>query len=338
MDSDVQTAAVPEKETVGLCLLSTSSCLKCTMMDDDEELERARRAYHPPNNWHSVLPTMAKYITHLELSLDAAEEPTFRSKGFQKNNVDLNNGAGGKSIHLWYKKESGAEPITRIQCAFNRKMEDGLIDAGYQKVVDWFILWYFQGQTEYDIPIVDIDVTTDDDSAARKFTLGWERLSLDLGLFGTRFHFWLKREKPTYICDVSATETNTSDGRYFKEGFIRIDDDINKSAGGSDVFTWYRQTTDPQRALSDLNVSTNDLEYQVLQRQNYHRVSVNLNEGTGGNQVYLWYKKQAGNDRIKGLLLIPDVVEGYRKAGVIVIERNLNAGNKGPTEYLCFYQ
>ena len=126
----------------------------------------------------------------------------------------------------------------------------------------------------------------------------------------------------------------------YKKGYIRVDEDTNRDAGGTYVFIWYRQTTDPKRALTDLNISTNDLEYQSLQQQGYTSVSVNLNEGTGGNQVYLWYKKDGVTKPIQAmsLLLNPAAVAVYEKAGVSVIERNINTGTYGNTEYLCFYQ
>lgn len=47
---------------------------------------------------------MGKYITELQVSLDEAEEACLSSQGFSKIDVDLNKGAEGKYIYLWYKK------------------------------------------------------------------------------------------------------------------------------------------------------------------------------------------------------------------------------------------
>ncbi|KAI3364079.1 hypothetical protein L3Q82_010908 [Scortum barcoo] len=142
-----------------------------------------------------------------------------------------------------------------------------------------------------------------------------------------------------YICDVSATDSYGSYTDYFQDGYIRMDEDTNRDAGGSFVFIWYRQTTDSKRALTDLQISTNDREYQSLQQQHYHSVSVNLNEGTRGNKVYLWYKKQRCNP-IKAVTLLVNMaaVEEYEKAGVSVIKRNLNTDTDGIPEYVCVYQ
>lgn len=294
---------------------------------------------------------MTTYISHLDVSLDEAEEQKLQSQGFKKINVDLNKGSGGKYIYIWYKNGSCPAPITRVQVTFNNEMAVGLINAGYTKIPkdlnagakgDYIYLWYFRGHTEYDTPIVGIDVTTDAESEAQKFGLGWEKLACDLNrkAEGNWIHAWVKREKKTYICDVTATATFGSDADYFQNGYIRVDEDTNRGAGGAYAFVWYRQTTNSQRALGDLTVSTNDSEYQSLQQQNYQSVSVNLNEGTKGNEVYLWYKKHVCNNPIKAVTLLINTaaLQAYKKSGVNVIERNLNTGNDGGTEYLCVYQ
>ncbi|KAG8011110.1 hypothetical protein GBF38_005771 [Nibea albiflora] len=182
-------------------------------------------------------------------------------------------------------------------------MAVGLINAGYTKINkdlnagaggDQIYLWYFKGSTEYDTPIVEIDVTTNAQDEDSKFNNGWERLSCDLNrnAGGNRIYIWMKREKQTYICDVIATDSFGSDADYFQQGYIRLDEGINRGAGGVYVFIWYRQTTNQRNALTDLKVSNSDQEYQSLQQQNYKLVNVDLNQGTGGNQVYMWYKKE----------------------------------------------
>ncbi|KAL7388063.1 hypothetical protein ABVT39_006534 [Epinephelus coioides] len=293
---------------------------------------------------------MSKYITKLEVSLDKADEQRLQSQGFKKIPTDLNKGAGGKYIYVWYKTESCDAPITRIQLTFRNDMAAGLITAGYTKIpkdlnagtkVIAIYLWYFQGSTEHDYPIEEIEFSVSAASEAPKFGLGLDRLALDLnrGIKGDWIHAWVKREKETYICDVTATAGFGSDADYFKAGYIRMDEDINRGAGGAYVFIWYRLTTDPKLALSDLKVSTNDCEYQQYQQQDYTPVNVNLNEGTGGNVVYLWWKKEECSP-IKDvtLLLNMDAVDPYEKAGVTVIKRNLNSGNNGRCEYLCVYR
>ena len=168
---------------------------------------------------------------------------------------------------------------------------------------------------------------------------GWERLTCDLNRKsgGKWIHVWVKRERQTFVCDVAATDSFSSDEQMLRAGYIRMDEDTNRGADGNYVFIWYRQTTDPQRALTDLQVSTNSSERQVLAQQNYQKVNINLNEGTDGSAVYLWYKTGESNNPIKAtiLLLNPEAVTEYESQGVNVIRRNLNAGNKGWTEYLC---
>ncbi|XP_028461660.1 uncharacterized protein LOC114573588 [Perca flavescens] len=196
------------------------------------------------------------YISELNVSLNVSEEQFLQSQGFKKISVDLNKGAGGNDIFLWYKK--GSVPITRVQFTFNDNMSVGLSNAGYTKVHkdlnanaggDYIYLWYFRGSGEFHTPIVDIDVTIDPGSEALKFSTGWEKSACDLNrkAGGNWIHTWVKREKQTYICDVSATASYGSDTDFYKAGYIRVDEDTNREAGGPDVFIWYRQTTDPRR-------------------------------------------------------------------------------------------
>eukprot|EP00064_Thunnus_orientalis_P020604 superscaffoldBa00005753_g20745 len=239
------------------------------------------------------------YITHLDVSLNVTEEEYLQSQDYKIIYGDLNKGALGKYIYIWFKKEDGAPPITRIQVTFNDDMAVGLTAAGYTKIDkdlnagaagDHIYLWYFRGGTEYDIPIVDIYVTKDAKDEGRKLKSGWERLACDL----------------------------------------------NRGNTGNWIYAW---TTDSRRALSDLKISTNDSEHWELQEQNYNKVDVNLNEGTIGDEVYLWYKQEESKP-IKAITLLvnPAAVEWYMQAGVKVIKRDLNTGNLGKTEYLCFYQ
>ncbi|XP_031151322.1 uncharacterized protein LOC116046982 [Sander lucioperca] len=272
----------------------------------------------------------------------------FQLQGFKKINVNLNQGAGGNAIYLWYK--NGSPAITKLQVTYNHDMAAGFQKAGYTQISndlnvtgvgDPTYLWYFKGSGDYDTPIVDIDVTTDPEKEAVKFSTGWETLACDLNnnAGGNWVYVWVKREKQTYICAVSATNTFSSNDDYLTAGYIRLDEDTNTGAVGCYVFIWYQQTTDPKRALTDLKISTNDKEYQPLKQQDYTRVVVNLNKGTGGNKVYLWYKK-GGVKPIKAITLLinPSAVSEYKNAGATVIEKNLSKGIKSQMKYLCFYQ
>ena len=292
---------------------------------------------------------MTTYISQLDVSLNDDQATTLNSNGFQKVNVNLNDGAEGNTIYLWFK--SGPESITRLQVAFNYEMSVGLANAGYTKIPknlntgnagDPIYLWYFKGNTPYDTPIQQIDVTTNAKTEVTKFTQDWERLACDLnrGAGGKLIYAWVKRAKPTYICDVTATASYGTDESWANEGYIRVDENANKGVGGNPVFIWYRQTTDPKAALNLLQVSINDIQIKQLQQQKYENVAVNLNEGTAGVSVYLWYKKEESNNPIKAISMLLDKaqIQAYETANVNVIKRNLNQGTEGQTEYLCVHQ
>ncbi|XP_054474938.1 uncharacterized protein LOC129107469 [Anoplopoma fimbria] len=292
---------------------------------------------------------MTTYISELAVSLNKVDEQNLRDRIFKQLPGNLNKGAGGNNIYLWYK--NGPKAITRLQVSFKADMTPGLISAGYTKINkdlnagvggDQIYLWYYKGSGEYDTPIVDIDVTTDANNEAAKFQIGYERLACDLNRAagGAWIHIWMKREKQTYICDVTATNSYGADAYLFGNSFIRMDEDTSRGAGGSYVFIWYRQTTDPKRALTDLQVSTTKDEERSYQQRDYKSVNVNLNDGNCGSIVYLWFKKEGSNNPIKAIALLVNtaLIPEYLKAGVIVIERNLNSGNRGWIEYLCVYQ
>ena len=293
----------------------------------------------------------SQYITELDVSLTKAEQTTLRAQGFNKIKVDLNKGTKGYKTYLWYKKGSGSW-ITRIQTSFNTDMEKGLVSVGYHKISknlnygaggDYVYLWSYIGSSEYDVPIVDLHISTEPDDEAQYLRSGWERIGCDLNRRTDEKHIylWVKREQPTYICDITATSGFLGDENMFQEGYIRVDEDTNRDAGGSRVFIWYRRTTSTQGAIRDLQVSVNDEERESFQNQGYTSVIQQLNEGTEGNQVLLWFKKDAQCGKpIKSvnLLINQAAVKPYEEVGAKVIEKNLNEGNGGHSENLVFYQ
>ncbi|XP_037616495.1 uncharacterized protein LOC119482735 [Sebastes umbrosus] len=297
---------------------------------------------------------MAGYITHIRVHQHGADEKSLNSQSFKKINVNLNKGTERKASHLWFKKGNDDPPITRIQLTFNDEMSVGLIKAGYKKLPDPIIpapgadpiyIWFFQGSGEYHTPIVELDFTSTAEEEAKKFQEGWEKVACDLNrrAGGSWVYMWVKREKPTFICDVAVTDSFKSDEEYFRKGYMRVDEDARRGVGRGNTFIWYRQTTDPYRALSDLKVSTTECEFQALQQQEYQPVNLNFNEWIGSHPMYLWYKREEAGKSIKPikaitLVLDPAAVPVYKKAGIPVIEKNFNAGTKGHAEYLCFNQ
>lgn len=296
---------------------------------------------------------MPEYITELKVSWNQDDE-TFSKQSFSKIPVNLNQGAGGNIIYLWYKKGMGPG-ITNIQFSFSQEMTNGLLEAKYTKIDknlnegaggDEIYLWY--SKSVENVPIVDIDVTEDADAEAQKFKDSWERLACDLNrnAGGNLIYMWVKREKQTYISEIKTTINCSEDGDNFNNGYIRVDENTNRGANerGSPtptIFLWYRLSTYPKDAFRDLKVSTNQDDYEKYQQAGYQQVNQDLNEGTRGNKVYLWYKKDIHNKSIKAVTVItniPGAVEPYQRAGVNVIQESLNTGNNGVPIYVCFNQ
>ncbi|TNN78735.1 hypothetical protein EYF80_010905 [Liparis tanakae] len=294
---------------------------------------------------------MATYISQVDVSLNKTHEQHLLARGFKKLPNDLNKGACGNEIYIWYKEGQRGAAITRLQVSHNPDMATGLASAGYTQIAkdlnagaggDYIYLWYHRGSGEYDTPIVDIDVTTDAKNEAAKFRFGWERLSCDLNrnAGGSWVHFWVKRAEQTYICDITATDSYGSDTDLFQGGYIRVDENTNRGAGGSEDFIWYRQTTDPKQALTDLQVSTSEAEVFAFQQQGYTCVSVNLSGEGSGQLVYVWYKKGGPSNHIKAFAVLVNsaLIPAYTKAGLTVIDKDIDAGSHNFSEYLCVYQ
>lgn len=293
------------------------------------------------------------YITDIKVSLSKGEEDDLRGQGYLSVPGNLNKGTKGEKIHFWYKRGPN-NGITAIQISFNTEMNDGLKSAGYQKIDknlndgcggDKIYLWFKNRSTGLDVPIVQLHVTTEEDDDAEMFGLGWERLACNLNrkAGGNWIHLWVQRERPTYICDIKATAFYTGDANNFNADWNRVDENTNRGTEGDPVFIWYRQTHEESKSIKYVDVSTNDQEYGKLDREGYTKVNQDLNQGSGGNQVYLWYKKDSASasaSAIKAvsLLVNPKAIVAYRNASVPIIEKNINEGNSGDREFLCYYQ
>lgn len=284
------------------------------------------------------------YITDLQVSVSSQEEADLRKLDFIKINVDVSQGKRDPPVYIWYKTGSHGA-ITRIQLTYEDGMEQGLNDTSYIKVDKDLItgegnypvnLWYYKGALMSDIPIVDLCITTDAQDEGSKFGFGWERVAADLTqkAIGKKVYLWVKRESPQYVCAVTATDNPSEDAGLFQNGYIRMDENTNKGAGGAHVFIWYLLTPDSRQSLVDLQLSINDDQYAGYQKQGYERVPVNLNKWTPSEPQYLWFKKEGSQDAIKTISIIsePASVGIYERAGIQVIKKNIGKG----AEYLCF--
>ncbi|XP_071256906.1 uncharacterized protein [Salvelinus alpinus] len=237
-------------------------------------------------------------ITRVQFSFTEEMKDGPRSAGYTELPENLNSGAKGNVIQLWYS--SGASP-------------------------------------KYGIPIVDLLLITDVNAEASQFKHGWERLPCDLnrGNSGDYIYLWVKRESVTYICDVAATTSFQEDINLFNEGYIRMDEDLNRGARGNWIFLWYRQSTDNKSGVIKMDVSINHEQDFSLQQRGFSVVNVNLNEGTSGQPVFVWLKKD-GSLPIKALTVTSNHKADvpYEEAGLVFIKKSLNTGNNGVPLFL----
>lgn len=291
----------------------------------------------------------SKYITEIAISTSPEKELQLRDQGFHMINVNLNQGTSSTTIvYMWFRMGNG-EPITRVQFSFTDAMKDDLKKARFTELPvnlnsgtdgDVIHLWYSSGASpKYNIPIVDLFLTTDENEEATQFKLGWERLpcNLNRGNSGDFITLWLKRKSETYICDVAATTSFQDDINLFNEGYIRLDEDLNRDSGGNPIFLWYRQSTEMDGWLTEMNASIDHKQDSSLRKRGFTVVNVNLNEGTSGKPVMVWFKKE-GSLPIKALTVTSNNKEDcpYMEADLILIDKNLNAGNNGMPLYLWY--
>lgn len=287
---------------------------------------------------------MSKYITDLEVSTNVAEAEILIKRGFEKIPHDLAQDTADYPIYLWCKK-GDRDAITRIQLTYMAEMESGLITMKYTKL-DHDInggnrysvnLWYFRGTTEADVPIVDLQVTTNPSDEAKKFSDGWERLACDLAATDqdTKLYLWMKREKTTFIREITATDDYSRDLSLFQAGYIRMDLLVNKGKEGAPVFIWYLPTTDSSKVVKNIKVSTNRREEDEYQKQDYIQVDLDLNKWCWWNREYLWYTKTGPKYLVKVMTMIPPSSASlYVSEAAMLIKKRL-----GTSEYfLCFHR
>ena len=291
---------------------------------------------------------MAKYVTELAVSLNVTEESQLRAENFKVVPGNLNQGAGGNTVRLWYKKGS-TNPITRIQFSFTENMAKGLSDAGYRKInkdLDagtgrvYIYLWYFCGTSRFDVPIHDLHISHDSQDGAQRFKHGWEKMSCNLNKFagGENIFLFVKRTQEVYICDITATSGWESHSMLFNDGYTRMDQNTNEYDSDDQVFIWYRQSTEKDEAIQNLELSDSDMEYNNLQAQGYTVVNMNLTKRDGGNPVFLWYIKSAF-DPISSLTYVTSSAKNaYKAIGAEVREPSMHGCWGGDRLYLTFYQ
>jgi len=92
-----------------------------------------------------------------------------------------------------------------------------------------------------------------------------------------------------------------------KDGVTVIRTDLNSGAGGDYIYLCYRQTTDPDDAITDLfiaNFTTKPISIPVFPFKLNHygesmwsRISTDLNQGAGGDYLYLYTTTDSGKNR-----------------------------------------
>lgn len=277
---------------------------------------------------------MSKYITELAVSSSGSEAEGLLKEGFKKIPIDLLQDNHQYSIYLWYKT-GDIGGITKIQLTYMGDMQSGLSTMKYKRLEHDLSggnrknpvnLWYYKGTTKSDVPIVELQVSTDPGNEAMMFSRTWERLACDLTLTDkeTKFYLWMRREKPTFICEINATEDHTRDVGMLQMGWTRMDVIVNTAKGGGPIFIWYLLTTDSSEAIKDIKVSKTKADEEYYKDQDYFPVRLDLNQWCCWSPEYLWYKKTGPKDPIKVVTMIPpSSMQQYEREAATVMKKML---------------
>lgn len=279
-------------------------------------------------------------IRALEISTNEEEEKRLIAEDFTKIDVNLDQSLHS-SVFLWFKKKGPNPPITRMQLSCNDEMAECLERAGYTctpkstkislngKLI---YLWYHSDAKQLDTAIEEVNVTKDVLSEANLFRDGWEKLQCDVNYIvgGPWIHIWGKRSMQTRITDVTACFPSLAQEKFnLQKGYVRLDDNVNRDAGGTPVFLWYLPSTSG-KPITHLKVSINQEECDEYKKLGYTKVDVNLNEEvpTAPKPKYLW-KKSSSDGLDEGIRIItvvdnPDSLLPFKNAGVTIIEGNIN--------------
>ncbi|KTG06785.1 hypothetical protein cypCar_00027088 [Cyprinus carpio] len=227
-------------------------------------------------------------------------------------------------------------PVTKLNVSTTKDEEEILAANGYQLINSdlsegtgkkQVYLWY---KKEHGLkPVTRIQFSFTDKMKSGLADAGYELVDRDLnagagGDFIFLWYFYGSTESDIPIMNL--------------KGYTRVDEDTNRGARGKYVFLWYRRSTDKSKALTALNISTSPQEQTKLQTEGFEMVVSDLSIGAGGAYVYAWYRKERCESQIQAMVLLinPDAWKEYQKAGISVVEKNLNEGNKGWKMYIAY--
>lgn len=120
------------------------------------------------------------------------------------------------------------------------------------------------------------------------------------------------------------------------DGYIKIEKDLNKGAGGEYVYLCYT-TSAPFDPITDIQVFAghgNDADFSI--QTGYTMIKKDLNKGAKGRYIYVCYSRDRSMTAVTGL----DVVQGssrytYPGQGWIRINQDCSEGAEGNYTYIC---
>ncbi|XP_036418600.1 uncharacterized protein LOC118802218 [Colossoma macropomum] len=89
------------------------------------------------------------------------------------------------------------------------------------------------------------------------------------------------------ITELQVSISRDEEDKFEKQGFSKVDGNLNSGTSGPDVFLWFKKQGD--RPITRIQFSFRKEMDSILSAAGFTKVVKDINTGTGGDETYLWY-------------------------------------------------
>lgn len=149
----------------------------------------------------------------------------------------------------------------------------------------------------------------------------------------------IRKRTDLLLSDLDIKTGKTPSIQHSDSRYAKLDVDLNASAGGDYIYTFYIKQTEDQLKSSN-KMPINGIKVVVGKNTpvptGYTKINIDLNQGAGGDYIYLCYRR-GWTSPIKDIIVIqsnssnPIIPAGYVKENV-----DLNKGAGGYYLYFCY--
>ncbi|XP_036454025.1 uncharacterized protein LOC118826985 [Colossoma macropomum] len=244
-----------------------------------------------------------KPVTRIQFSFRTEMDHALDASGFKKIQKNINIGTNGDAIFLWYMSGTTSSdiPIVDLKVTTIVQDESRLFRSGWERLGcdlnrsnrgDPVNLWVKRNTTSY---IHDISASLSFAEDKSLFDQGYicvdEDTNRDVKPPGSAVFLWYRHSTfpDNCITDIEVSLNKDQENKLEKNGYIKVNENLNAGTNGDPVYLWYKHSEDP--AIQFLNVLVGDEALQVYKSAKICKVvEKNLNNGNGGVHLYVTYK------------------------------------------------